>query len=102
MHPRTTYGHAVAAAGAFTGVCALAVTTGLIFSRFAQPRARILFAHAPVLAHFEGGPTLMIRFANQRHKMVHRRTRQALAFQGRTLAGGDALSPLSSPCARPR
>ncbi|KAF2990339.1 ion channel [Methylocystis sp. MJC1] len=70
MHPRTYYGHALAAAGAFIGVCALAVTTGLVFTRFARPRARILFARTPVLANFNGAPTLMIRFANQRHNMI--------------------------------
>lgn len=70
MHPRSYYGHTLAAAGAFIGVCALAVTTGLVFTRFARPRARILFARTPVLANFNGAPTLMIRFANQRHNMI--------------------------------
>ncbi len=89
MHPRTTYGHAVAAAGAFIGVCALAVTTGLIFSRFSQPRARILFARAPVLARFDNAPTLMIRFANQRHNMVvDARAKLWLAKSERSPEGG--------------
>lgn len=70
MHPRTPYGHAVAAIGAFIGVCALAVTTGLIFTRFTQPRARVLFARAPVVAMFDGARTLMIRFANERHNVI--------------------------------
>lgn len=70
MHPRTPYGHAVAAMGAFIGVCALAVTTGLIFTRFTQPRARVLFARAPVVADFDGAKTLMIRFANERHNVI--------------------------------
>lgn len=70
MHPRTPYGHAVAALGAFVGVCALAVTTGLIFTRFTQPRARVLFARAPVVAAFDGAKTLMIRFANERNNVI--------------------------------
>jgi inward rectifier potassium channel len=70
MHPRTAYGHAVAAVGAFVGVCALAVTTGLIFARFTRPRARVLFANAAVVAPFNGAPTLMIRFANARHNVI--------------------------------
>jgi inward rectifier potassium channel len=70
MHPRTIYGHVIAAAGAFIGVCSLAVTTGLVFTRFTQPRARILFARSPVLTGFNSAPTLMIRFANQRHNMI--------------------------------
>jgi inward rectifier potassium channel len=70
MHPRTAYGHAVAALGAFVGVCALAVTTGLIFARFTRPRARVLFARRAVIAPFNGRPTLMIRFANARHNVI--------------------------------
>jgi inward rectifier potassium channel len=70
MHPRTTYGHMIAAAGAFVGVCSLAVTTGLIFTRFTLPRARVLFARNPVVTPFNGAPTLMIRFANERHNVI--------------------------------
>lgn len=70
MHPRTSYGHAVAAVGAFVGVCALAVTTGLVFTRFTRPRARVLFARTPVVALFNGANTLMIRFANERHNVI--------------------------------
>lgn len=70
MHPKTPYGHVVAAAGAFVGVCALAVTTGLTFARFTRPRARVLFARKPVVATFDRATTLMLRFANQRHNMI--------------------------------
>jgi inward rectifier potassium channel len=70
MHPRTTYGHSIAAAGAFVGVCSLAMTTGLIFTRFTLPRARVLFARNPVVTLFDGKPTLMIRFANARNNMI--------------------------------
>jgi inward rectifier potassium channel len=70
MHPRTTYGHTVAAAGAFIGVCSLAVTTGLIFTRFTLPRARVLFALTPVMARFDETPMLMVRIANARGNQI--------------------------------
>jgi inward rectifier potassium channel len=70
MHPKSAYGHAIAAFGAFVGVCALAVTTGLIFARFTRPRARVLFARTAVVAPFNGAATLMIRFANIRHNVI--------------------------------
>ncbi len=70
MHPRTTYGHIIAALGAFVGVSSLAVTTGLIFTRFSRPRARVLFARNPVITTLDAAPTLMIRFANARHNMI--------------------------------
>ena len=39
MHPATDYGHLVATVEIFTGMCFLAVMTGLIFARFSRPRA---------------------------------------------------------------
>jgi inward rectifier potassium channel len=66
MHPRTLYGHIVATLATFTGISMLAVTTGLIFSRFARPRPRIMFARYPVVTWQDGARTLMIRFANER------------------------------------
>jgi hypothetical protein len=50
MHPQTNYGHLVATVEIFTGMCFLAVMTGLIFARFSRPRARFVFAEHPVVA----------------------------------------------------
>ena len=47
MHPRSDYGHLVATVEIFTGMCFLAVMTGLIFARFSRPRARFIFADNP-------------------------------------------------------
>jgi inward rectifier potassium channel len=66
MHPQTTYAHVVATLQIFTGMSFLAVMTGLIFTRFSRPRARLLFANHPVVNQHEGQPTLMIRVANAR------------------------------------
>ena len=44
MHPQTNYGHLVATIEIFTGMCFLAVLTGLVFARFSRPRARFVFA----------------------------------------------------------
>jgi inward rectifier potassium channel len=74
MHPQTDYGHTVATVEIFTGMCFLAVMTGLIFARFSRPRARFVFAEHPVVAMREGHPTLMIRMANARHNTISRAT----------------------------
>src|SRR5712691_13434010 len=70
MHPQTNYGHLVATVEIFTGMSFLAVMTGLIFARFSRPRARLVFAHNPVVNRHEGQPTLMIRVANARANMI--------------------------------
>ncbi len=54
MHPQTNYGHLVATVEIFTGMCFLAVMTGLIFARFSRPRARFVFAQHPVVDHASG------------------------------------------------
>jgi inward rectifier potassium channel len=70
MHPQTHYGHFVAAVELFTGIFSMSLMTGLIFARFSRPNARLLFADNPVISNHEGKPTLMIRFANERHNVI--------------------------------
>ena len=74
MHPQTDYGHFIATIEIFTGMCFLAVLTGLVFARFSRPRARFVFAKCPVVATRDGRPTLMIRMANARHNTISRAT----------------------------
>jgi inward rectifier potassium channel len=70
MHPQTHYGHFIATVELFTGIFSMSLMTGLIFARFSRPNARLLFADNPVISSHEGTPTLMIRFANERHNII--------------------------------
>ena len=70
MHPQTIYGHAVATGEIFTGISGLAVVTGLVFSRFSRPRARLIFARRPVVGPHNGQTCLMLRIANARHNLI--------------------------------
>jgi inward rectifier potassium channel len=70
MHPQTHYGHFVSAVELFTGIFSMSLMTGLIFARFSRPNARLLFADNPVVSQHEGQPTLMVRFANERHNII--------------------------------
>ena len=70
MHPQTNYGHMIAIVEIFTGMCFLAVLTGLIFGRFSRPRVRFIFADHPVDTVHQGQPTLMIRIANARNNTI--------------------------------
>ena len=74
MHPQTNYGHIVATIEIFTGMCFLAVMTGLIFARFSRPRARFMFARHPIVGRHQGQKTLMIRVANERHNTISQAT----------------------------
>src|ERR1700687_2288057 len=70
MHPQTHYGHFIATVELFTGIFSMSLMTGLIFSRFSRPRARLLFVNNPVIATQDGEPTLMVRVANERHNII--------------------------------
>jgi inward rectifier potassium channel len=70
MHPQTHYGHFIATVELFTGIFSMSLMTGLIFARFSRPNARLLFADNPVISSHEGKPTLMVRFANERHNII--------------------------------
>jgi inward rectifier potassium channel len=70
MHPQTHYGHFIATVELFTGIFSMSLMTGPIFARFSRPNARLLFADNPVISSHEGKPTLMVRFANERHNII--------------------------------
>src|SRR6202041_841327 len=70
MHPQTHYGHFIATVELFTGIFSMSLMTGLIFSRFSRPRARLLFVNNPVIATQDGERTLMFRVANERHNII--------------------------------
>jgi inward rectifier potassium channel len=81
MHPQTHYGHFVAAVELFTGIFSMSLMTGLIFARFSRPDARLLFADHPVISSHEGKPTLMVRFANERHNIIGNATAKLWLFK---------------------
>src|SRR6204780_817489 len=74
MHPQTHYGHFISAVELFTGIFSMSLMTGLIFSRFSRPNARLLFADNPVIFSHDGKPTLMLRLANERHNIISNAT----------------------------
>ena len=88
MHPQTHYGHFIAAVELFTGIFSMSLMTGLIFARFSRPRARLLFAENPVISSHEGKPTLMVRFANERHNVIGNATARLWMLRNETSLEG--------------
>lgn len=70
MYPQTFYGHAISTLEILLSLCSVAVMTGLIFSRFSRPKARLIFAQFAVIGQHEGRTMLMIRLANARHNAI--------------------------------
>jgi inward rectifier potassium channel len=55
---------------ALVGVVTLAVTTGLVFTRFSKPTARVMFSQKAVLSTVDGVPSLIFRVANTRLNQI--------------------------------
>ena len=66
LSPKGACGDAVVSAEALTGMLGFAVVTGLVFVKFARPRAGILFSDVAVITERDGLPCLMFRLANER------------------------------------
>jgi inward rectifier potassium channel len=64
MYPVTVYGRVVVGVEIVCGLAFTAILTGLTFVRFSRPRAKMVFAANPVVARYQGRPTLMIRVGN--------------------------------------
>ena len=88
---RPTTGHLIATMEIFTGMCFLAVMTGLVFARFSRPRARFVFAKQPVVGDHQGRPTLMVRLANARHNTISQANARIWLIRAEHTQEGDQL-----------
>ncbi len=73
MTPQTLYGHLVATLEIFLGLLSTAVLTGLVFARFARPRADMEFSRQITIAPHDGVPTLSVRLGSRRTGHLSRR-----------------------------
>src|ERR1700760_373954 len=70
MYPATTGSEVVVTVASLTQIFLLAVTTGLVFSKFSVPRARVQFSLHPTVAPYDGVPTLQFRIGNERESLL--------------------------------
>lgn len=93
MVPASLYGHIVSSLEIVTGMVYAAVMTGVVFIRFSKPRPKLVYSERPVIAHYNGAPTLMIRVANGRthpltdasvrlYALITERTPEGQIFRG--------------------
>jgi len=88
MHPQSTGANTVMILESITGIVVIAIITGLVFTKFARPNARVAFSTYAVIAKHQGKPTLMLRCGNQRSNMIVNAEMQvSLALQTTTQEG---------------
>jgi inward rectifier potassium channel len=80
MVPHTLYAHVLVMTQAFAGTLFLAVVTGLVFSKFARPTARVLWSQNVTIIMRDGKRQLQFRMANARaNQIVEAQLRVAFA-----------------------
>ncbi len=66
--PKNGVTHIIVMVDVFSGLLFVAVLTGLVFARFAKPRASVLFSRQVLISQHRGQPTLFVRLANGRKR----------------------------------
>lgn len=103
MTPANRYAHVVVTFEAFAGVLAVALITGITFTRFARPSVRVLFSNKAVIATRDGVPHLMVRMANwRRNRIVEARLAVMLLLTERTREGEIMRRQVDLPLVRDR
>ncbi len=90
MEPVTLFSNIMVSIEALTGLLALALMTGLVFSKFSRPTARVRFSRYVVIGPRDGVHSLMIRAANLRaNRIVEADMHVVLARQELTAEGDN-------------
>ncbi|MGZ3439732.1 MAG: ion channel [Polyangia bacterium] len=80
MSPKTTYANILVTFQAFSGTLFVAMLTGLVFSKFSRPTARVMWSKNVVLIERAGKRLLQFRMANERaNQIVEAQLRVAMA-----------------------
>jgi inward rectifier potassium channel len=70
MSPATRFAHVVVLIEALFGIFQTALITGIVFTKFSRPTARVLFAERFVILPRDGVPHVAFRMANARHNLL--------------------------------
>ncbi len=88
MAPKTRYADVLVAIESFFGLLSMSIVTGLVFSKFAQPKAKVRFTKNILISTFDGTPTLMFRMGNMRaNQIVEARLLVVWSTERRTAEG---------------
>jgi len=66
MYPASVGANVLMVAESVTSLVLTALATGLVFVRFSQTRARLIFSRSATVGPMDGVPTLMMRVGNER------------------------------------
>jgi inward rectifier potassium channel len=91
MYPKTPLAHALVTIEALIGMLGVAMSTGILFSKFARPVARVRFSDVAVITRREGVPNLLFRVANERTNHVVEATMKLYLVRNEKTAEGESV-----------
>jgi inward rectifier potassium channel len=89
--PHTVYANVLVTMEVLTGLLGFALATGLFFSKFARPTARVLFSKVMVVGPRNGVPHLMFRMANERANQIVEASVRLSLMRSEKTAEGETL-----------
>jgi inward rectifier potassium channel len=94
MEPVTLFSNILVSIEALTGLLALALMTGLVFSKFSRPTARVRFSRYAIIGPRDGVHSLMIRAANLRANRIVEAEMHVVLLRQEVTAEGDSVRRL--------
>ncbi|HET9627000.1 MAG TPA: ion channel [Kofleriaceae bacterium] len=91
MYPHSTLAHWIMIFESLVSVVTTALATGLIFTKFARPTARIAFSSHAVVTQHDGQRSLIFRAGNRRNNMIVEATIHVVAMITTTTAEGKTF-----------
>jgi inward rectifier potassium channel len=103
MYPATRAANAVVVAESVVGLAATALATGLVFARFSQTRARVIFSARAAISPYDGVPSIVMRVGNERRNaIIDAAFRLMLMRTTRTAEGVTVYRTVDLPLVRDR
>ncbi|MGO9837478.1 MAG: ion channel [Polyangiaceae bacterium] len=91
MAPTSMFANFLVALEALFGLVTFALATGLMFAKFSQPRARVIFSRFAVVSVRDGVRSLMVRLANERTTGLVEAQLRLVLVRDETTEEGEAV-----------
>ncbi len=91
LAPKTRLANLIVVFESMSGIFGVAMLTGLMFSKFSRPSARIFFASRVVISRRNGKPVLMLRLSNERGSFVVEAEAHVTVVMSETTSEGENM-----------
>jgi inward rectifier potassium channel len=91
MAPKGFIGSTLVTFEAFIGLLGMAMASGLMFSKFARPTARVIFSSKVIITTRDGRPCLALRMANGRANEIVEATLRISVLKPEVTSEGEKL-----------